>query len=100
MPTTVAEIAAVVERLWPGEGAESWDAVGLIAGDLDAPVETILLAVDAVLDTVDEASAEAQNSDAVEDGEDGEDEIAGPISIAVDMDEAPADGEPAPAAAA
>ena len=53
------------------------------------------------LDTVAEASAEAQDSDAGEDGEDGEDAIAaGPISIAVDMDEAPADAEPAPAAAA
>ncbi|TAL41967.1 MAG: Nif3-like dinuclear metal center hexameric protein [Salinibacterium sp.] len=55
MPTTVADVAAVVERLWPAAGAESWDAVGLISGDLDAPVESILLAVDAVLDTVDEA---------------------------------------------
>ncbi len=51
------------------------------------------------LDTAAEASAEAQDTDAGEDAEDGEDEIAGPISIAVDMDEAPADGEPAPAAA-
>ncbi len=50
------------------------------------------------LDTVAETSAEAQDSDA---GEDGEDEIAaGPISIAVDMNEAQADAEPAPAAAA
>lgn len=55
MPTTVAQVNAVIERLWPPAGAESWDAVGLIAGDLDAPVSSILLAVDAVLDTVDEA---------------------------------------------
>lgn len=55
MPTTVADVTAAVERLWPAEGAEPWDSVGLIAGDLDAPVESILLAVDAVLDTVDEA---------------------------------------------
>ena len=55
MPTTVADVSAVVERLWPVSGAESWDAVGLIAGDPDAPVDSILLAVDAVLDTVDEA---------------------------------------------
>jgi dinuclear metal center YbgI/SA1388 family protein len=53
--TTVADVAAVVERLWPAAGAEAWDSVGLIAGDLDAPVGSILLAVDAVLDTVDEA---------------------------------------------
>ncbi|MEP6480553.1 MAG: Nif3-like dinuclear metal center hexameric protein [Rhodoglobus sp.] len=55
MPQTVAEVNAAVERLWPATGAEGWDAVGLIAGDLDAPVGSILLAVDAVLDTVDEA---------------------------------------------
>jgi len=53
--TTVAEVNAVIERLWPPSGAEPWDAVGLIAGDLDAPVTSILLAVDAVLDTVNEA---------------------------------------------
>ena len=38
-------------------GAESWDAPGLLAGDPAAPVESIVLAVDAVLDTVDEALA-------------------------------------------
>lgn len=54
MPT-VAEVHAAVERLWPAAGAEPWDAVGLVSGDLDAPVRSILLAVDAVLDTVDEA---------------------------------------------
>jgi len=53
--TTVADVTAVVERLWPASGAESWDSVGLITGDLDAEVASILLAVDAVLDTVDEA---------------------------------------------
>lgn len=55
MTTTVATIAAAVERLWPRTGAEAWDAVGLIAGDLDSEVDSILLAVDAVLDTVAEA---------------------------------------------
>lgn len=55
MPTTVAAVTAAAERLWPADGAESWDAVGLIAGDPAEPVQRILLAVDAVLDTVDEA---------------------------------------------
>lgn len=55
MSPTVADVTAAVERLWPVAGAEPWDAVGLIAGDLEAPVDSILLAVDAVLDTVDEA---------------------------------------------
>jgi len=52
---TVADVNAAVERLWPVAGAEPWDAVGLVAGDPAATVTSILLAVDAVLDTVDEA---------------------------------------------
>lgn len=55
MSPTVADVIAAVERLWPVAGAEPWDAVGLIAGDLDSSVASILLAVDAVLDTADEA---------------------------------------------
>ena len=57
MSPTVADLTAVVERLWPASGAEAWDAVGLIAGDLDADVSSIMLAVDAVAVTVDEAIA-------------------------------------------
>jgi dinuclear metal center YbgI/SA1388 family protein len=55
MAPTVADILAVTEELWPASGAESWDAVGLVSGDLDASIEHLHLAVDAVLDTVDEA---------------------------------------------
>jgi dinuclear metal center YbgI/SA1388 family protein len=44
-----------VERLWPLAGAESWDAPGLVTGDPAAEVHRILLAVDAVAATVDEA---------------------------------------------
>ena len=55
MSTTVADVIAATEQLWPHSGAESWDAVGLVAGDLDSPVSRISLAVDAVLDTVQEA---------------------------------------------
>jgi len=47
----------VVESLWPVRGAESWDAVGLVAGDPDAVVEHVHLAVDAVPDTAREAVA-------------------------------------------
>ncbi len=53
--STVAEVAAAAERLWPVAGAESWDAVGLVSGEPAAPVSRILLAVDAVAATVDEA---------------------------------------------
>ncbi len=56
MPT-VADVTAAVERLWPVAGIEPWDAVGLIAGDPGDEVSSIHLAVDAVIDTVDEALA-------------------------------------------
>jgi dinuclear metal center YbgI/SA1388 family protein len=44
-----------VERLWPADGAESWDSVGLVSGDPDADVTHVHLAVDAVPDTAREA---------------------------------------------
>jgi dinuclear metal center YbgI/SA1388 family protein len=52
---TVADILVVAEQLWPASGAESWDAVGLVSGDPGAAVSRILLAVDAVPQTADEA---------------------------------------------
>ena len=55
MSHTLASVRDTVEQLWPLAGAESWDAPGLVAGDPAAPVERILLAVDAVAATVDEA---------------------------------------------
>ena len=57
MPHTVADVNRIIETLWPLSGAESWDAPGFLAGDPAAPVTAIHLAVDAVLDTVDEAIA-------------------------------------------
>ena len=47
MPT-LRELQAVIEDLWPAAGAESWDAVGLVAGDPDQTIEHVHLAVDAV----------------------------------------------------
>nr|WP_167150271.1 Nif3-like dinuclear metal center hexameric protein [Lysinibacter cavernae] len=55
MPPTVAEVHAVINRLWPEQAAEDWDRVGLVSGDPRRPVQRMLLAVDAVRDTVDEA---------------------------------------------
>lgn len=52
---TLADVETCVEALWPVAGAEPWDAVGLLSGDPAAEVRRIHLAVDAVLDTVDEA---------------------------------------------
>lgn len=57
MPHTVDEVHAAVRRLWPLDGAEPWDAPGLVAGDPQAEVHRIHLAVDAVPDTVDDAIA-------------------------------------------
>ncbi|WP_022906367.1 Nif3-like dinuclear metal center hexameric protein [Curtobacterium sp. B18] len=47
MPT-LRELQAVIEDLWPATGAESWDSVGLVAGDPDQTVDHVHLAVDAV----------------------------------------------------
>lgn len=54
MPT-LRELQAVIEDLWPAAGAESWDAVGLVAGDPDQVVDHVHLAVDAVPATAREA---------------------------------------------
>lgn len=55
MTTTLAAVDALVESLWPVAGAEPWDAVGLLSGDPASEVRRIHLAVDAVLDTAEEA---------------------------------------------
>ena len=45
----------MIEKLWPIDAAENWDAPGLISGGPEATVQHIHLAVDAVADTADEA---------------------------------------------
>lgn len=57
MSVSLAEVLTVTESLWPADGAESWDATGLIAGHPTDPIDSILLAVDAVAETVDDAVA-------------------------------------------
>ena len=52
---TIADLLHVAERLWPVAGAEAWDAPGLVVGAPDASANRVLLAVDPVADTVDEA---------------------------------------------
>lgn len=54
---TVADLVSAVHRLYDPAGADSWDAVGLVAGDPDAPVRRVLLAVDPVQAVIDEAVA-------------------------------------------
>jgi dinuclear metal center YbgI/SA1388 family protein len=53
--STLADANAAIAALWPLAEAESWDAPGLLSGDPAARVDRIHLAVDAVIDTVDEA---------------------------------------------
>ncbi|WP_244170027.1 Nif3-like dinuclear metal center hexameric protein [Amycolatopsis tolypomycina] len=54
-PSAISEIIAVLERAYPPELAESWDAVGLVCGDPAEPVSRVLFCVDPVAETVDEA---------------------------------------------
>ncbi|WP_163506991.1 Nif3-like dinuclear metal center hexameric protein [Fodinicola acaciae] len=53
--TTVADVVDLLHALYPPDTAESWDAVGLAAGDPAAEVSRVLLAVDPVSETVAEA---------------------------------------------
>lgn len=55
--TTLREFATAAQQLWPLESAEAWDAPGLIVGRRDWPVRRVLIAVDAVAETVAEAAA-------------------------------------------
>lgn len=56
MPS-LSEVVAALDELYDPEWAQSWDAVGLVCGDPDAPVRRVLLAVDPVAATVEEAVA-------------------------------------------
>lgn len=49
------DVVALLEEFFPLHTAQSWDRVGLVAGDPEQPVGTILLAVDPTLDVVAEA---------------------------------------------
>jgi dinuclear metal center YbgI/SA1388 family protein len=52
---SLSEVVAAIEDLYPPAWAEPWDAVGLVCGDPQAPVRTVLVAVDPVADVVAEA---------------------------------------------
>ncbi|MFC5287386.1 Nif3-like dinuclear metal center hexameric protein [Actinokineospora guangxiensis] len=53
--TTVADAIAALEAAYPPELAESWDAVGLVCGDPGEELNRVLVCVDPVAETVDEA---------------------------------------------
>jgi dinuclear metal center YbgI/SA1388 family protein len=48
-------VTEVAHALWPLADAEAWDAPGLVVGDPRAEISAVHLAVDAVVDTADEA---------------------------------------------
>jgi dinuclear metal center YbgI/SA1388 family protein len=52
----LAELIAALDSWFDPSSAEPWDAVGLVCGDPDEPVDSMLLAVDAAPETVQEAS--------------------------------------------
>jgi dinuclear metal center YbgI/SA1388 family protein len=52
---TLRDVVAILEGVYDPSWAESWDAVGLVCGDPDAPVRTVGFAVDPVAAVVDEA---------------------------------------------
>jgi dinuclear metal center YbgI/SA1388 family protein len=54
---TLADVVDAVHRRYDPSTAAEWDSVGLTCGDPDQPVRRVLLAVDAVTATVDEALA-------------------------------------------
>jgi dinuclear metal center YbgI/SA1388 family protein len=54
MPT-LRDVVSVMDQLYNPAWADSWDAVGLVAGDLDAEVTRVLFAVDPVQAVVDQA---------------------------------------------
>jgi len=55
--TTLADVTAALDALYPPALAEPWDAVGLVCGDPSAPVRRVLLAVDPTPEVAAEAVA-------------------------------------------
>ncbi|WP_194861086.1 Nif3-like dinuclear metal center hexameric protein [Dietzia sp. SYD-A1] len=54
---TLADVIDLLEHAYPPRLAESWDRVGLVAGDPAAQVGTVVVAVDATDEVVDHALA-------------------------------------------
>lgn len=52
---TLVDLRNAVESLWPAAEAQDWDRVGLVTGRDDMPLRRVMLAVDAVRSTIDEA---------------------------------------------
>jgi dinuclear metal center YbgI/SA1388 family protein len=54
-PPTVREVVAALDARYPRAWAEQWDRVGLVLGEFDMPVRTVLCVVDVVPETAEEA---------------------------------------------
>ena len=52
---TVADVVAALDARYPPSWAESWDRVGLVLGEPEAPVRRVLCVVDCVPETVAQA---------------------------------------------
>jgi dinuclear metal center YbgI/SA1388 family protein len=52
---TLAEVIACLDEFYDPRWADSWDAVGLVCGDPEQAVRSVLFAVDPTLEVVDEA---------------------------------------------
>lgn len=61
MATTVQDILEIIETIAPAHLAESWDNTGLMIGDPECTVHTVLLGLDPTMEILDEAlSTDAQ----------------------------------------
>ncbi|SEE00724.1 Nif3-like dinuclear metal center hexameric protein [Ruania alba] len=56
-PLHLRDVIELLERRYPPSTAEAWDAVGLVTGELGAPVQRVLFAVDPTEEVVAEAAA-------------------------------------------
>ena len=57
MQLTLADVVGVLEDLYPPHTAQSWDRVGLVAGDPTQPVGRVHFAVDPTMAVIEEARA-------------------------------------------
>ncbi len=58
MSVRVGDVIAALESAYPPALAADWDAVGLVCGDPEEPVSSVLVAVDPVPETVAEAAGD------------------------------------------
>lgn len=57
----IGDVERAIARAFPPDRAEDWDHVGLIAGDPDARVRGVILALDPTLEAIDAAASSGAN---------------------------------------